>query len=118
MDETEVIDDASESQQGGGINLEDNLVITEEGSRHSRKFRVDFRRYKVKAHGLQDRDELASLSLIPDILQHILDNVVSQYRDEDRVRICLEASCLSYPIWTPPTAKSQLTVERLMAEVS
>jgi len=110
-------DDSEVEQQGTGINFDDHVVVTEEGSRHSRKFRVDFKRYKVKVNGLQDRDQLTSFSLIPDILQHLLDNVVSKYHDQDKVRVCLEASCLSYPIWTPPTAKSQLSVERLMLEV-
>ena len=117
MDEHEA-DDPEAVQQGTGINFDEHVVITEEGSRHSRKFRVDFERYKVKVNGLQDRDQLTSFSLIPGILQHLFDNVASKYHDQDRVRICLEAGCLSYPIWTPPTAKSQLTVERLMLEVS
>jgi len=117
MDEDEV-DHSEAVQQGAGISFDDHVVITEEGSRHSRKFRVDFERYKVKVNGLQDRDQLTSFSLIPGILQHLLDNVVSKYHDQDRVRICLEAGCLSYPIWTPPTAKNQLTVERLMLEVN
>ncbi|XP_055341431.1 uncharacterized protein LOC129590302 [Paramacrobiotus metropolitanus] len=42
----------------------------------------------------------------------------AELADHQYVRVSVESAHLSFPIWTPPTLRSQLTVQRWMAEIS
>ena len=109
-------------QYGGALELGDvsqHVTIIPDGTRRSTKFGLTFDRYKVTVKDLVNVPISHCAQAIYLILEHLLDSVLADIAPTQFVRLCLESSSLKLkiPIWTPPTLRSQVTVERWMAEV-
>ena len=84
----------------------------------SRTFQLFFDRYKVTVNNLGEIVPSDTIPTIDLILVHILEEVLRDVRNTDRVRLRLESRGLDRPIYTSITQKNQLTVYRWMADVA
>ena len=108
-------------QAGAGSAVPENigefLDIQPMGRRKNGKFGIHSKRYGVTLKDLPQYPFSQAPELILRILEHILDTVLESVPENEMVRLCIESRSLTFPIWTPPTKRSELTVLRWMAEV-
>ena len=111
--------DQAENQCGGAVfNIADHLEIEPDGERHSPKYKLTFKQFKVHTRDLENVPLPEVPGVITSILAYVLDTVLLDVPGESYVRLRIENAILRYPIWTPPILKSQVTVERWMDLVS
>ena len=107
-----------EDQVGGVFAVGEHVHVERVAGSFSRTFQLYFNRFKIS---IDDLDEVTAGDVIPTIdliLEHILEQVLQDVGDTDRVRLRLESRGLDRPIYTSITQKNQLTVYRWMADVA
>ena len=107
-----------QDQVGGAFTVGDHVHVERVAGSFSRTFQLFFNRFKITIDNL---DEVAAGDTIPTIdliLEHILEQILQDVGDTDRVRLRLESRGLDRPIYTSITQKNQLTVYRWMADVA
>ncbi len=120
MDEYEA-DQAPIVQHGEGLTeaqLAAHVTITPDGSRRSPKFGYVFDRFELTTHDLENMPPSDVPFFIHKMLKHVMDFVTRTARPADRIRLCIDAKSLNYPIWTSPIRRDQLTVDRWWLSVS
>ncbi len=106
-------------QQGGAVDpLLNRVNIADDGYFRSAKYACQFRRFKVTVQDLEDISPTEIHTYIHRLLQKLIVDVGATAADHHLVRICLDSRSMNNAIWTPPISKSQLTVDRWMAEVT
>ena len=107
-----------EDQAGGAFVPGDQVHVEPVAGSFSRTFQLFFDRYKVTVDDLEEISAGDTIPTIDLILEHILDTVLQNVGETDRVRLRFESRGLDRPIYTAITQKSQLTVYRWMADVA
>ena len=107
-------------QYGNGIPtpIQRYYTLTKLRDQYSVKFSINFTNYECKVRSLAHislRDLPVAIGMI---LSAILDEALNNVPPTDKVRIRLDSRHLDRPIWTPPIQRDQLTVDRIMLEVS
>ncbi|XP_055350336.1 uncharacterized protein LOC129596956 [Paramacrobiotus metropolitanus] len=101
-------------QAGGGVpedfNVVDHVTVERNGYRFSKTYNMHFKRFDVHVFDLDAVKFCDAPAVIVGILDHVLDAVLAGVAAHQYVRVSVESSYLSFPIWTPPTLRSQLTV--------
>ena len=125
LEDEQVIRDAEtdvanyfQDQVGGAFQAADHVHVERVAGSFSRTFQLFFNRYKVTVNELEDMQPGDTILTIDLILEHILDEVLRDVGESDRVRLRLESRGLDRPIYTSITQKNQLTVYRWMADVA
>ena len=106
-----------EDQTGGAFIPGDHVHVEPVAGSFSRTLQLFFDRYKVTVDDLEEIAPGDTNPTIDLILEHILDTVLQNVGETDRVRLRFESRGLDRPIYTAITQKSQLTVYRWMADV-
>ena len=120
MDDYEVDQDPV-VQQGHGASdqqVAQHVTIMPSGSRRSPKFGYVFERYELTTHDLETMSPSDVPFFIHKMLDHVMEFITRTARPADRVRLCIDAKSLHYPIWTSPIRRDQLTVDRWWLAVS
>lgn len=85
-----------------------NLVDVELiGSRHFKKYRLQFNTYQVT---VQNLDTMTFAEILLSISEHVLKVTLRDVANHERVRLRIDSSQLKIPIWTSLTRRNQLTV--------
>ncbi|XP_055345065.1 uncharacterized protein LOC129592933 [Paramacrobiotus metropolitanus] len=111
-------------QAGGGGSIPEDFRVAEhvaveaKGHRFSKTHNMRFKWFMVSVHDLDAISFIEAPAVIVAVLDYILATVLEGIADHQYVRVSVESAHLSFPIWTPPTLRSQLTVQRWMSEIS
>ena len=106
-------------QRGGAdFNAAANINVERISARRSPRFNLNFERSCVTVQNTDSVPIEKKLEVIISILQHVLDQVLVNVGENDRVRIVLDSNHLPRgPIFTPIINKDQLTVDRWMLAI-
>ncbi len=113
----ELVDNSNQQGAGPVDPVDEHLIVEPAGRRYSKKYKVDVNRFKVTLRDPQNVPIPDVPHFIHNTLDFILRRVTDTAEPHDRIRICIDAKSLKYPIWTPPIPKNQLSVDRWMTEV-
>ena len=106
-----------EEQAGGAFNVTDHVTVQQVARSYNRHFRVHLNRYKVTIRDVEAIPIAFVIPTIVQILDHVLQLVMDEVGEDDRVRIRVDSRSFHIPIYTPLTKKIELTVDRWMMEV-
>ena len=108
-------------QFGGGripSQIRNHYTLSKLRDQRSAKYCLTFTNWECKVRSLSHLSFEDLPRTISEILSAILDDVLKTVAPKDKVRIRLDSRYLDYVIWTPPIQRDQITVERIMLEVS
>ena len=97
--------------------LEQLIDIERDSTRLSPKYGLTFDRYTLTVRDLSDVSAVDVPFFIHKLLDYVIRFTTSKAPPNARVRICIDAGSLQWPIWTPPIKNNQLTADRWMMEV-
>ena len=106
-----------EEQTGGAFNVNDHVTVKQVARSYNRHFKVYLNRYKVTIRDVGAVPISVIIPTIVQILDHVLQLVMDEVGENDRVRIRIDSRTFHIPIYTLLTKKSELTVDRWMMEV-
>ncbi|XP_055336280.1 uncharacterized protein LOC129586839 [Paramacrobiotus metropolitanus] len=113
---------ADEPQAGAGMpndfRAAEHVAVEPRGHRFSKTHSMHFKLFQISVHDLDGISFIDAPAVIVAVLEYILDTVLAGVARHQYVRVSVDSAHLSFPIWTPPTLRSQLTVQRWMAEIS
>ena len=102
------IEQAEPQRGGAAFNIADHLEVVPDGERHSPKYKLTFKQFKVLTRDLENVPLQEVPGMIMSILAYVLDMVLLEAPGESYVRLRIENAVLRYPIWTPAILKHKL----------
>ena len=111
------MDTASGRSNFSALDLLSQVTFVNVGKGFSKKYNVTFEKLSVVLPSFVTVPPESTASFIVSLMEHVLENVLKDVSQQALVRLRIESKFLDFPIWTPPTLRSQLSVERWMDEI-